>query len=118
MSLQKYIKYLVYSLLVIFIIYICRKKIITKNVSVDSITPIEPSHSHDYAYKRAYLNPVNKNNETCRANKDSIKCMTSCKDMHYNFPKCVYSQPEHVALSYENGKETQHSKIIKSCKYY
>lgn len=119
MSFKKYLKYTILLLPIIFIIYFGRKHVISKKVSVDELNPIEPSHSHDYAYKRAYLNPIHHNNESCRANRyGSNKCMASCNSYHYNFPDCVYKQPEYVALSAEDGKESNHSKAVKFLNYY
>ena len=100
--MNKYLKYLIYLIpIIILVIYFGRKvqqkRIIDK--SIDKDVPIGPSHSHDYAYKRAYLNPIHKNNYTCRANAHKSGCTGSCKDYQYNFPKCVYSQPKCVELS-------------------
>jgi hypothetical protein len=104
-----------YLIPILLFFYIFRKQIIKKQViALDIDHKIEPPHSHDFAYKRAYLTPVDKTNHTCRAN----SCVNSCKDYHYKFPSCVYSQPEYVPLSSEDGKESEHSKVVKGLKYY
>lgn len=116
--MNKYLKYSLYLIPIILFFYIFRKKYITKGILAKDIDhKIEPPHSHDFAYKRSYLTPVDNTNHTCRANKE-ISCVSSCKDYHYKFPKCVYSQPEYVSLSREDGKESDHSKIVKGLKYY
>lgn len=111
-------KYLKYVSLIVLCLYVLRKYVIKKRVIATDIDfKIEPPHSQDFAYKRAYLTPVDKTNHTCRANSRST-CVSSCKDYHYKFPKCVYSQPEYVALSNEDGLESEHSKVVKGLKYY
>lgn len=118
--MNKYLKYILYLLPLILLIYISRKgiQIKTASVSADHLVPIEPSHSHDYAYKRAYLNPVEKTNYTCRANINDIKCTTNCMNYHYNFSDCVYRQPKCVELNGEDGKESDTAQVIKALNYY
>lgn len=122
MSFTKYLKYSLYLLPIILVWYFSKKGYIKHQVSnsnnIEPVEPIEPSHSHDYAYKRAYLNPVEKTSEHCRANKHNLECFSNCKTYHYKFPQCVYSQPKSVALVGEDGKESEHSKKIKSLEYY
>ena len=118
--MNKYLKYLIYLIPIILIIYFGRKvyqkDIINK--SIDKLVPIAPPHSHDYAYKRAYLNPIHKNNYACRAHPTKTSCIGSCKDYHYNFPRCVYSQPKCIELSCEDNKESETSKVIKKMDYF
>ena len=118
--MNKYIKYLLYLLPIVLIIYLGRKKtqINTRTKSSDELVPVEPPHSHDYAYKRAYLNPIEKKNETCRGNAYKLTCTGSCMAYHYNFPDCVYRQPKDVPLSGEDGKESETAQVIKQLKYY
>ena len=120
MSLKKYLKYSLFILPIILIIYLGRKQNNNKinSTSADQLVPILPSHSHDYAYKRAYLNPFDKTNETCRANINKHKCTGSCRSYHYNFPSCVYKQPKSIDLQGEDNKESHIEKVIKSMDYY
>ena len=117
--MNKYIKFLLYLIPIIVLVYLGRltyKKEIRKKSS-DQLVPIEPPHSHDYAYKRAYLNPVNQNNELCRANRVGSKCNRTCEEYHYNFGECVYKQPKCVDLGCEDNKESHTEKVIKSLGY-
>lgn len=124
--MNKYLKYVLYLLSILLILYLGQKqqRYIINSVSADSLKPIEPPHSQDYAYKRAYLNPVNKNNEVCRANPDESTCTSSCMGYHYNFSKCVFAQPHSVSLNEEyrsdnrTCKENNTETVIKSLKYY
>jgi hypothetical protein len=118
--MNKYLKYLLYLLPIVLLVYLGRKykQNKTNSMSADSINPVEPPHSHDYAYKRAYLNPVEKINHTCRANRDYPTCTNNCMNYHYNFPNCVYKQPKCVELAGEDNKESQLAKKIKNINYY
>ena len=120
MSFKKYLKYSLYILPIIFIIYLGRKQNnhAINSASVDQLVPINPPHSHDYAYKRAYLNPFNKTNEICRSNINKHECTGSCMAYHYNFSSCVYKQPKSIDLANENNKESHIEKVIKSLDYY
>ncbi len=118
MNIQKYIKCFFTILLLIALFYVIKQMFLINEIISDNIDmKIKPPHSHDYAYKRAYLNPVEKTTENCRVN----NYISSCKDFHYKFPKYVYSQPKSVVLSKEdvnNYKESELSKNIKKIGYY
>ena len=119
--MNKYIKYIICICILLTILYFLKKNEINKEIITDNITAqrIEPPHSHDYAYKRAYLAPVNNNNEACRANKDST-CISSCENYHYNFSKCVHDQPKYVPLSEEKpiGVESPTEMVIKELEFF
>lgn len=118
--MNKYIKYLIYLLPIVFLIYLGQKQQqqqIYSN-SADKLVPVEPPHSHDYAYKRAYLNPVNKTNEACRANINKFTCNSDCMSYHYNFPNYVYRQPKDIKLSGEDGNAGDTEYVIKKLNYY
>lgn len=118
--MNKYLKYALYLLPILIIIHLGRKRSqrIINTASIDQLVPVDPPHSHDYAYKRAYLNPVEQTNETCRANPENIKCTSSCMMYHYKFPDCVYKQPKDVVLSNEDNKESETEYVIKKLNYY
>lgn len=118
--MNKYLKYFIYLLPVLIIIFLYRKRDqrVVDKTSVDELVPVNPSHSHDYYYKRAYLNPVEGTNETCRANTNNIRCTDSCKAMHYKFPDCVYRQPKYVSLYEEDSKPSDTEYVIKKLEYY
>ena len=120
MKLNKYLKYVLYLIPVLLLVYLGRKKtqISVRAASEDKLVPISPPHSHDYAYKRAYLNPLNENNENCRANPQNIQCTSSCMKYHYNFSECVHKQPKSHVLKYEDGKESDTEYVIKKLNYY
>lgn len=118
--MNKYLKYLLYLLPILVIIYLGHKRQqrLIKQASIDQLVPVNPPHSQDYLYKRAYLNPVDKTNEICRANGENIRCTDSCKAMHYKFSDCVYRQPKYVSLSEEDGKPSETEYVIKKLNYY
>lgn len=119
--MNKYLKYSLYLIPIVVFFYIFRKKVITQGIIANDIDyKIEPPHSHDFAYKQAYLAPVDGKDETCRANTNNhLTCTSNCRNFQLgNFQKCIYTQPEYIALSSEDGLESNHSKKIKSLKYY
>ena len=119
--MNKYLKYSLYLIPLVLVFYLTKKQVIKSGIIANDIdNKIEPPHSHDFAYKQAYLAPVDKKDETCRANTNkSTLCTSSCRDYQISkFPKCVYSQPEYVALGMEDGLESNHSKLVKEAGYY
>ena len=120
--MNKYLKYSLYILpLLIVLLYAIRTKVIQQGIIAHDIDhKIEPPHSHDFAYKQAYLAPVDKRDEICRANTNKASlCTSSCRSYQTStFPKCVYSQPDYVVLDMEDGKESAISKLIKETKYF
>lgn len=119
--MNKYLKYSLYLIPIVAFFYIFRKHFIKKGIIANDIDhKIEPPHSHDFAYKQAYLAPVDGQDESCRANTNrSTFCTSTCRDYQIDkFPKCVYSQPSYVALSDEDGLESHQSKVIKSLNYF
>ena len=119
--MDKYIKYFLYVCIVLAILYLLKKNEVKRKINGgnNEYQKIEPPHSHDYAYKRAYLSPVNNNNEACRANKNST-CISSCENYHYNFSKCVHDQPKYVPLSEEKpiGVESPTEIVIKELQFF
>ena len=119
--MNRYLKHSLYLIPLVLFFYLTKKQVIKSGIIANDIDhKIEPPHSHDFAYKQAYLAPVDKKDENCRANtNNSMLCTSSCRDYQINkFSKCVHSQPEYVALSSENGLESAHSRIVKKLGYF